>query len=172
VSVPYTGNFFGQRPIADAFVESHPFAKCAKGWGARRLISCMRKADSSPLRRVRNDKVLWSGIAAVGWVRCPESEKSRSLDFARDDNFSCWAMVFSHPVNACSIWTARLKSCPDTKSFAGGGRPSPRGQKQSQRRRSECPSTHGQQLRSTSHLGCICGIPLLANAARNGAPVG
>jgi hypothetical protein len=32
----------------------------------------LEKADSSPLKRIRNGRVLWSGIAAVGWVRCPE----------------------------------------------------------------------------------------------------
>jgi hypothetical protein len=79
---PHTGNFFGQHPtrqhpIGDAFVESH-FRKCGEKWGTRRLINSTRKADSSGLGPF-GMTALWSGIAAVGWVRCPGIQAKAGL---------------------------------------------------------------------------------------------
>ncbi len=69
-------------------VESHPFAECAEGWGTRRYMCCMRKADSSPLNHPVTPNAGVSGAPVAdsegevlewdcgGGVRCPESRKA------------------------------------------------------------------------------------------------
>ncbi len=52
------GNVFGQNPIGDTFVESHPFAECAKGWGTRRYVMVQAESRFLQAAPVRNDKIL------------------------------------------------------------------------------------------------------------------